>query len=172
MHARPAVLLTISSDDSCPTWSYPYTGTLTRVISFVCHSYENCRVCTQNSHSGTPCLAIRPSRHCHEGALWSLFSLFAPRVFDKPFTIRSIRTLSKNTGVYGVVSFFAPHSPRPTSNYHLISCVFTVLRTLLHFFALTKNSTLLFSTDSTLFAKKPGGGVFLRTSRKGEPLVD
>ncbi len=28
-------------------WSYPYTGTLPRLISFVCHSYENCRVCTK-----------------------------------------------------------------------------------------------------------------------------
>src|SRR5260370_10136429 len=29
----------------------------------------------------------------------------------------------------------------------------------LHFFALTENSTLFFSSDSALFAKKPGGGV-------------
>jgi hypothetical protein len=36
-----------------PYRSYPYTGTLPRLISFVCHSYANCRVCTRNSHSGT-----------------------------------------------------------------------------------------------------------------------
>jgi hypothetical protein len=34
-------------------WSCLHTGTLPRLISFVCHSYENCRVCTPNSHSGT-----------------------------------------------------------------------------------------------------------------------
>ena len=35
------------------TWSYLHTGTLHPLISFASHSYENCRVCTQNSHSGT-----------------------------------------------------------------------------------------------------------------------
>jgi hypothetical protein len=54
----------LSSLDATPTknrgwaysvhsWSYLHTGMLPRLISFVCHSYENCRVCTQNSHSGT-----------------------------------------------------------------------------------------------------------------------
>src|ERR1700687_1456761 len=38
-----------------------------------------------------------------------------------------------------------------------ISCIFNLLRTPLHFFALPKNSTLLFSSDSALFAKKNGG---------------
>ena len=36
----------------CPSWSHLHTGTLPRPISFVCHSYENCRVCTPNCHSG------------------------------------------------------------------------------------------------------------------------
>src|ERR1700694_421655 len=39
-----------------------------------------------------------------------------------------------------------------------ISCIFNLLRTPLHFFALPKNSTLLFSSDSALFAKKRGVG--------------
>src|SRR5713101_1271751 len=38
-----------------------------------------------------------------------------------------------------------------------IPFLFLFLRTLLHFFALTKNSTLLFSSDSTLFAKNTRG---------------
>src|SRR5216684_1890081 len=38
-----------------PSWSYLHTGTLPRLIPFVCHSYENCRVCTQNSHFGRGC---------------------------------------------------------------------------------------------------------------------
>ena len=41
MLARHAVLLTLPSDDSCPTWSYLHTGTLPRLISFVSHSYKN-----------------------------------------------------------------------------------------------------------------------------------
>jgi len=39
----------------------------------------------------------------------------------------------------------------------LKSFLFTLLRTLLRFFALTKNSTLLFSSDSALFAKNTRG---------------
>src|SRR5260370_9129240 len=35
-------------------------------------------------------------------------------------------------------------------------CLFTLLRTLLHFFALPKNSSLLFSTISALFHKNTG----------------
>src|SRR5713101_9868957 len=42
------------------TWSYLHTGTLHPLISFVSHSYENCRVCTQNSHSGTQSLPRCP----------------------------------------------------------------------------------------------------------------
>jgi len=46
--------------------------------------------------------------------------------------------------------------------FRSIPRIFILLRTLLHFFALSKNSTLLFSSDSTLCVKKPtgaGGGV-------------
>src|SRR6267143_3953377 len=41
MIARPAVLLTHFANRNCPLWSYRYTGTLPRLISFVSHSYEN-----------------------------------------------------------------------------------------------------------------------------------
>ena len=43
MHPRHAVLLTLSANRNCLPWSYPYTGTLPRLISFVSHSYENTR---------------------------------------------------------------------------------------------------------------------------------
>src|SRR5713226_9419814 len=41
MVARQAVLLTPPGNGNCPLWSYPYTGTLPRLISFLSHSYEN-----------------------------------------------------------------------------------------------------------------------------------
>src|SRR6266851_6862726 len=65
MLARHAVLLTSSTVGSRVPWSYLQTGTLPRLISFVSHSYENCRVCTQNSHSETPnCVPANvPSTH-------------------------------------------------------------------------------------------------------------
>jgi hypothetical protein len=62
-------------------------------------------------------------------------------------------------GIGGVlnVSMFRP------SNVHTmfrpIPFVFTLLRTLLRFFALTKISTLLFSSASALFGQNTGGGV-------------
>ncbi len=54
------------------------------------------------------------------------------------------------------------HSSLPTT---VPSFVFMLLRTLLHFFALAQNSTLLFSSDSTLFAKNTRGVGVLLTSR-------
>src|SRR5713226_1294429 len=53
----------------------------------------------------------------------------------------------------------------PTS-FLAIPCVFKLLRTLLHFFAVTQNSTLLFSGASALFSKNHPGwgeGAFLLT---------
>ena len=38
-----AVLLTSQCNGNRPLWSYLHTGTLPRLISFVSHSYENCR---------------------------------------------------------------------------------------------------------------------------------
>src|SRR5713226_2197950 len=62
--------------------------------------------------------------------------------------------LTKNTGGGGAVPLIQEliilHSSLATI---LKSFLFTLLRTLLRFFALTKNSTLLFSSDSALFAK-------------------
>jgi len=66
--------------------------------------------------------------------------------------------LTKNTGGGGAVPLIQEliilHSSLATI---LKSFLFTLLRTLLRFFALTKNSTLLFSSDSALFAKNTRG---------------
>jgi hypothetical protein len=43
-----------------------------------------------------------------------------------------------------------------------ISFIFSPVRTLLHFFALPKNSTLLFSSDCALFAKNGGWGYLVK----------
>src|SRR5467141_5078557 len=59
-----AVLLTFSTVGNRLPWSYLHTGTLPRLISFVSHSYENCRVCTQNSHSGSPRAKPRGTPSC------------------------------------------------------------------------------------------------------------
>src|SRR6266705_2231922 len=85
--------------------------------SFTCHSYENCRVCTNNSQSGTP-HELAPSEA--EGLL----------VYPE----RSVR---RGT----VLKLF----------------LFRLLRTLLRFLALSENSTLLFSSDSALFAQNTRG---------------
>src|SRR5712664_3828380 len=62
--------------------------------------------------------------------------------------------LPKNTGGGGGPSQLrARRSPTPPPSF-----VFILLRTLLHFFAFTQNSTRFFSSDSALFAKKTGGG--------------
>ena len=84
--------------------------------SFACHSYENSRVCTNNSQSGTP-YELAPSTA--EGLL----------VYPEPNVRRGT-----------VLKFF----------------LFTPLRTLLRFLALSENSTLLFSGDSALFAQNTG----------------
>src|SRR6267143_6920406 len=46
-----------------------------------------------------------------------------------------------------------------------IPCLFIFLRTLLHFFALVKITTLFFSWDCALFDQKTGGRDILLTSR-------
>src|SRR5712692_10084764 len=45
---------TSSTSFTSPISGFPYPlPSSVPCNSFVCHSYENCRVCTQNSHSGT-----------------------------------------------------------------------------------------------------------------------
>jgi hypothetical protein len=63
----------------------------------------------------------------------------------------------------GSTPLHCPNVPKP---YGIFKCFrpipfpFTPLRTLLRFFALAQNSTLLFSIDSALFVKKRGGTSF------------
>ena len=113
-----------------------------------CHSYENCRVCTNNSHSGTlRCPPANPPLGYFDGATsfflsaHSAFSVISALNPSFPF----FRLSTFNFGLSTSVSL------RP------IPFLFTFLRTLLHFFARHKNSTLLFSCDSALFAQNTRG---------------
>jgi hypothetical protein len=94
-----AVLLTLPSDGNRPSWSYPYTGTLSPLISFVSHSYENTRgvgvffpfwnspILTRGSTSspGTACRFFRSARSAFSvaSALNPCFSFdFQPSTFN------------------------------------------------------------------------------------------
>ena len=106
---------------------------------FICHSYENYRVCANNSHSGTHPPTFKSKLRCSCGA---------------EIPIRSgrsnlqMRPLHPEWG-YGTFQRSNDFSTYPLS-FH----------TLAHSFALTKNSTLLFSSNSALFTQKhPGVGV-------------
>src|SRR6266851_6653442 len=111
-----------------------------------CHSYKNCRVCTNNSHSETlRSVLANPPLGYFDGATGffrSVHSAFSVISALNPFLSFSFPFLSTfNFGLSTSVSL------RP------IPFLFTFLRTLLHFFARHKNSTLLFSCDSALFAQ-------------------
>src|SRR5882672_876514 len=70
--------------------------------SFACHSYENCRVCTNNSHSETqrPQLAaILPSRDEKRVTASPLESVFANCDGCKPFRIRFYEKCRVSLGV-------------------------------------------------------------------------
>src|ERR1700686_2458708 len=72
-----------------------------------------------------------------------------------PFAINPLRTLLISTE--GIpLRALPPTTAILSAAYPLlhISCIFNLLRTPLHFFALPKNSTLLFSSDSALCVKK------------------
>src|SRR5882762_7903584 len=99
--------------------------------------------------------------------------LAAAHPHPNSFSITLIQPLS-------FVTFTHSSAQRTT----LIHFSFNHLRTLLHFFALTKNTTPLFSIDSALFAKKHGVGgtpfpaldrseatITLRTSHRPAPTL-
>ena len=69
-----------------------------------------------------------------------------------------ILTFMQNAGGRGVSPNFRPSDPSNSLCSASISFVLILLRTLLHFFACSKNSTPLFSIVSALFSKNPGGG--------------
>ncbi len=118
--------------------------------SCVCRSYENGRVCINNSRSGTlGSVLANPALGYFDGATsfflsaHSAFSVISALNPSFPF----FRLSTFNFGLSTSVSL------RP------IPFLFTLLRTLLHFFARHKNSTLLFSCNSALFAQNTRGWV-------------
>src|SRR5713226_2441526 len=95
---------------SRPLWSYLHTGTLPQLISFVSRSYENCRVCTQNSHSGTRQSPLATGfkffffNHFH-----ALFPSRCPTAPNNPRGIKSFYILCRhNGGGYARPFPFAP----------------------------------------------------------------
>src|SRR5690349_3769005 len=84
-------------------------------------------------------------------------------LFQVPYPVTpAFATLTKTVGVVSFktnvfLSGRLPVCPLPPSIFMFSqSFVFMALRTLLHFFALLKNSTHFFSINSALFAKKQG----------------
>ncbi len=123
--------------------------------SCLCRSYKNGRVCTNNSRSGTPRSALAdPPLGYFDGATslfrsahsaFSVIGACPDRVGALNPSFPFFRLSTFNFGLSTFVSL------RP------IPFLFTFLRTLLHFFARHKNSTLLFSCDSALFAQNTRG---------------
>ncbi len=114
---------------------------------FRIRSYENCRVSIQHSHP----VPLSP-----------IFRIF----FQVPYPVTPLfATLTKTAGVCTNNSHSGTHQSRVQFS-SLVGLSLTpipfpliLLRTLLRFFALSKNSTLFFSRDSALFAQNTGGGV-------------
>ena len=129
--------------------------------SCVCHSCENGWVCTNNSHSGTlrRALANLPLNHFDGGASRffrsALFAFSATGVCpDRVGASNPSLSLDFQLSTLGL--------PIPYSlSFH----------TLADSFALTKNSTLFFSSDSGLFREntRGWGTPFLLSSRLASP---
>ena len=83
-----------------------------------------------------------------------------------------ILTFMQNAGGRGVSPNFRPSDLSNFLCSASISFVLILLRTLLHFFACSKNSTPLFSIVSALLVKKPGVGVPLRKTSKRSWLAE
>src|SRR5229473_6707837 len=110
-----------------PVFVFKRLHTLLFSVSYkscVCHSYENCRVCTNNSHSGT----------------LNYFDRGTIRFFRSAQSVRSAALL------FSLV----------LGTCHQTQVLY--FHTLPNSFALVKNSTLLFSCNSELFAKNTRGG--------------
>jgi hypothetical protein len=103
-------------------------------------------VYTNSSHSGTRERSGRAS-----SAVSSLRINLTPCLSHSSVVrIRSRMRIPREFAAADEGFFSVALSPVTIST---ISFVFTLLHTLLHFFALTQNSTLFFSCDSALFAK-------------------
>jgi hypothetical protein len=120
---------------------------------FVCHFHEHCRVCTNNSHSGTHPSAAHPP----------FFSITYAQPILQPFCFDG---LPSNGG-------YPPSSRLPCSNLRTFKVLPTYplcLQTLAHSFAPCENSTLFFSIDSTLFAKNTRGVGYPRSPFWNSPV--
>ncbi len=116
--------------------------------SCVCHSYENGRVCTNNSHSGTLRRAL--------AKLPSTPSMEAPVV-----VFRSAHFGFSATGV--CPDPVGALNPSFSLDFQLSTLGLLIhyplsFQTLADSFALSKNSTLFFSSNSGLFPKNTRGG--------------
>jgi hypothetical protein len=107
----------------------------------------------------TCCVIV--SRHIHRPAslrhcptLPLLFSPFAQRVFDNSFALKRLRAFSKDSRRWGYSSHFGTHGS-PLITRHCIQVL--SFHILANSFAVNKITTLLFSSDSKLFAQNTGG---------------
>ena len=98
-----------------PFFSYTYKLQISQLLSFDIHA--NCRgVVGVSPIKNLKCYLKFPFPG---RALPSLFSLFAPRAFDKPSVIKRFRTLSKNSRVYGISSHSGTQRSGLTACLHL-----------------------------------------------------
>ncbi len=110
-----------------------------------CHSYENCRVCTNNSHSGTlRCPLANPPLGYFDGA--TSFFLSAHSAFSVISALNpSFSFLS--TFNFQLWTLNLRLTPTHPLSFHILA----------DSFALSKNSTPLFSGNSGLFARNTRG---------------
>src|SRR5712664_774462 len=112
-------------------------------------------VVTDRTHSRQTSPSFSPRSYSHFGSHPSLISEKISPFFSCTYVDPILQPLCfqihECNGGVGSIS-----SPLSTTHYQLPTILrgFILLRTLLHFFALAKNSTLLFSSDSALCVKK------------------
>jgi len=134
-----------------PFFVFKTLGTLSFSVSrksCVCHSYENGRVCTNNSHSGT-------LRRAPANLPLNYFDGTASRFF------RSAHFAFSATGV--CPDPVGALNPSFSLDFQLSTLGLPIpyplsFQTLADSFALSKNSTLFFSSNSGLFRKNTRGG--------------
>ena len=125
----------------------------------------------RNLHLRALCVSALSSPTLSVQPLWfqPLTHYTPQRPLLNPFAINPLRTLFISTEG-GYPQWRCPHDSDLSNAYPMFpnSFIFNPVRTLLHLFALPKNSTLLFSSDSALFAKKKRGlgGVGISAIRK------
>ena len=135
-----------------PFFVFKTLGTLSFSVSrksCVCHSYENGRVCTNNSHSGTlRCAPANLPLNHFDGAASRFFrsahfAFSATGVRPDPVGALNPSFLSNFNSQLSTLGL-----PIPSPLY---------FHTLAYSFALTKNSTHFFSSDSGLFRENTRG---------------